>query len=189
MSLLSAEFETAIGLCAVLWSPLAIAGVCLPRANGSGATTRFSKTFVGATAAAPPEPVAVAMVRMTALLEGSGDDLQNIALDLTGVGDFELKVYDLARAIRPGETRTYGDLAKALGNIALSRAVGQALGANPCPIIIPCHRILGAGGRSGGFSAPGGLETKARMLTIERARTSAAPMLFDDLPVDFGRQR
>jgi methylated-DNA-[protein]-cysteine S-methyltransferase len=102
---------------------------------------------------------------------------------MEGVGDFEARVYAIARAIPPGSVRTYGDIARELGDLAAARAVGQALGRNPWPIVVPCHRVLGADGKVGGFSAPGGADTKLRMLTIERAQTSAEPSLFDDLPL------
>ncbi|BCW90382.1 Methylated-DNA--protein-cysteine methyltransferase [Alphaproteobacteria bacterium SO-S41] len=100
-------------------------------------------------------------------------DFADAPLDWSVVGAFERKVYDIARRIAPGETRTYGEIARELGDLALSRAVGQALGANPFPPIVPCHRVLASGGKTGGFSAPGGIETKFRMLEIERAH--AAP--------------
>ena len=180
-----AHFETAIGRCAVLWTASGVCGVCLPKTDLTADTAWMRRHFPAAVLAGPPSTVANAILRIQGLLNGSQDSLKDIDLDLGRVGDFEHKVYDLTREILPGQTRTYGELANALGDIALSRAVGQALGANPCPIIVPCHRVLGAGGKSGGFSAPGGLETKARILTIEKARTSDAPMLFDDLPVEF----
>jgi len=103
----------------------------------------------------------------------------DVALDLATVAPFNQRVYEIARAIRPGETSTYGQIAQAMGEPGAARAIGRALGDNPWPIIVPCHRVLAANGKPGGFSADGGLETKARLLTLERARTSPAPTLFD----------
>jgi methylated-DNA-[protein]-cysteine S-methyltransferase len=108
--------------------------------------------------------------------------LSAIAVDLGEASDFERQVYAAASAIPPGETRTYGELAAAIGAPEAAQAVGRALGRNPCPIIVPCHRIVGADGRSGGFSAPGGASTKLRMLDIERARRGSDASLFEQLP-------
>lgn len=180
-----ALFETAIGVCAVVWSPRGIAGVQLPESSERAARARLARLHPGATEAVPPEPVARAIADMTGLLDGKPTDLAELVLDLEGVGAFEARVYEFARAIAPGATATYGEIAQSMGDPGAARAVGQALGANPFPIVVPCHRVLGAGGKSGGFSAPGGLATKARMLNQERARTSPSPMLFDVLPVAF----
>ncbi len=87
----------------------------------------------------------------------------------------------MARQIPPGETLTYGEVAARIGEPGAARAVGTALGQNPFPIVVPCHRVLAANGRTGGFSARGGVATKMRMLSIERARTGSAPTLFDAL--------
>jgi len=100
-------------------------------------------------------------------------------LDLDGVPEFNRGVYDIARTIPPGQTLTYGDIAKRLGGVELSRDVGQALGHNPCPIVVPCHRVLAAGGKPGGFSANGGVATKLKMLAIEGAPVNHTPSLFD----------
>jgi methylated-DNA-[protein]-cysteine S-methyltransferase len=91
---------------------------------------------------------------------------------------FHRRVYEFARTIAPGRTMTYGEIAAHLGDPTAARAVGQALGANPFAIIVPCHRVLAAGGRAGGFSAPGGVDTKRRLLEIERARIGNEPQLF-----------
>ena len=98
---------------------------------------------------------------------------------MNGVPEFHQRVYAIAREIQPGRTLSYGEIAARLGDPSLARAVGQALGQNPFPIVVPCHRVLAANGKTGGFSAPGGVSTKLRMLEIERARASAIPTLFD----------
>ena len=102
-----------------------------------------------------------AIDRIVDLLAGKPDDLTDIALDLDGVPEFNRGVYDIARSIPPGKTLTYGDIAKQLGGVELSRDVGQALGRNPCPIVVPCHRVLAAGNKPGGFSARGGVDDQA----------------------------
>ena len=120
-----------------------------------------------------------AIDRITNLLAGEPDNLTDIPLDLDGVPDFNRGVYEIARTIPPGKTITYGDIAKQLGGVELSRDVGQALGRNPCPIVVPCHRVLAAGNKPGGFSANGGVVTKLKMLEIEGALVNHTPSLFD----------
>jgi methylated-DNA-[protein]-cysteine S-methyltransferase len=102
---------------------------------------------------------------------------------MDGVPPFERRVYEVARTIVPGATLAYGDIAARLGAPGEARAVGQALGHNPFPLVVPCHRVLAAGGKVGGFSANGGIATKLRLLSIEGAQTSSAPPLFEKLPL------
>jgi methylated-DNA-[protein]-cysteine S-methyltransferase len=118
----------------------------------------------------PPQPVRHAIDAIVALLRGEPSDLSSIALDMRGVPEFHARVFAIARAIPAGETRTYGSIATQLGEPGAARAVGQALGRNPFPIIVPCHRVLAAGGKVGGFSGSGGNATKLRMLAIEGAQ-------------------
>jgi methylated-DNA-[protein]-cysteine S-methyltransferase len=135
----------------------------------------------GAVEAPPPAFVESAIAAVVRLLSGERVDLSSIDVDLDGAPEFDRLVYAAARAIPAGETLTYGELAAKIGAPGGAQAVGQALGRNPCPIIVPCHRILAAEGKSGGFSAPGGAETKLRMLDIEGARRGSEPALFDRL--------
>jgi methylated-DNA-[protein]-cysteine S-methyltransferase len=123
--------------------------------------------------------VQAAIARIVELLDGKPVDLTDIELDLDGVPEFNRGVYEVARTIPPGKTMTYGDIAKRLGGVELSRDVGQALGHNPCAIVVPCHRVLAAGGKPGGFSANGGVSTKLKMLAIEGAAVNHTPNLFD----------
>ena len=102
-------------------------------------------------------------------LQGQPLDLCEVRLDMAHLSEFHQRVYALTRAIAPGQVRTYGDMAQALGGKGLARAVGQALGLNPFAPVVPCHRVLAAGFQSGGFSATGGAHTKLRMLQIEGA--------------------
>jgi methylated-DNA-[protein]-cysteine S-methyltransferase len=107
---------------------------------------------------------------MTALLRGERLDLSFVALDLEAVPEFHRRVYEITRTIQPGATLSYGEIALRLGERDAARAVGQALGRNPFPIVVPCHRVVASGGKTGGFSAPGGAATKLRMLAIEGER-------------------
>jgi methylated-DNA-[protein]-cysteine S-methyltransferase len=174
-------FETAIGLCGVAWSQAGLTGVMLPLMEGGDPRSWMTRRHPQAIEAAPPPAVAAAITGMQALLRGEKRDLLEVALDDAGTAPLNAQVYAIARAIPPGETLTYGDIARRLGDVSLSRAVGQALGANPWPIVVPCHRVLAAGGGKGGFSAPGGADTKLRMLEIEGALSP------DTLPLFGGR--
>ena len=176
-------FETAIGTCAIAWGDRGITGVSLPDETLEALRSRLAARYPSAAEAKPPATIARTIERIQAHLEGKPDGLGDIALDDRELSEFSRRVYGAARSIPPGATRTYGEIARELGDVALSREVGQALGRNPFPIIVPCHRVLAAGGKTGGFSAPGGIDTKFRMLAIERAKTDNTPSLFDDLPL------
>jgi methylated-DNA-[protein]-cysteine S-methyltransferase len=172
-------FPTAIGACGVAWSADGIVAVGLPEADADRLRRRLLRAAPhGSPETAPPAAVADAIARMVALLDGGDDNLADVKLDLAGVPDFHRRVYAVARAIPPGATRTYGDVAAELGDLAAARAVGQALGRNPVPIVVPCHRVLAAGGRLGGFSARGGTATKLRLLDLERVHARGVPTLF-----------
>jgi len=175
-------FDTAIGRCAIAWTTLGIAALQLPEASDAATVARLRRRHSGFAKAEPPPAVARAIAAIVALLEGKASDLAGIALDMGPVPAFNRQVYEIARRIPPGRTRTYGEIATELGDRALARDVGQALGQNPFAIIVPCHRVLGANGKVGGFSANGGVETKIRMLTIEGAQLGSKPTLFDSLP-------
>jgi len=174
-----ALFDTVIGRCGLAWGDRGLIGVQLPEATPGAAWARLRKRFPDAVEVEPPPEIDVVIDRIRDLLAGGRDDLADIVLDLEGQSAFHLRVYAIARAIPPGETSTYGEMARAMGEPGGARAVGKALGENPWPIVVPCHRVLGSSGSMGGFSAPGGSTTKARLLTIEKAKTSAAPTLFD----------
>jgi methylated-DNA-[protein]-cysteine S-methyltransferase len=175
-----ALFDSPIGRCAVAWNARGIAGVLLPEARELATRRRMQRRFPQAREAAPPPDVQLVVDGIVALLRGEASDLSAANLDMDGVAPFERRVYEVARTIPPGATLTYGEIAARLGERGLARDVGRALGRNPFPIIVPCHRVLAAGGKPGGFSANGGITTKLRMLSIERARTSHAPTLFED---------
>ena len=168
-------FDTALGRCAIAWRPGGIVSVELPGADDAATRRRILRSRPGAVDAPPPPGVAAAIDRIAHLLAGEPDDLATVALDMTDVPEFHRRVYDAARAIPPGETLSYGAIAERIGERGGAQAVGQALGRNPFPIVVPCHRVLAADGSLHGFSAPGGTATKRRMLEIEGA---TAPALF-----------
>jgi methylated-DNA-[protein]-cysteine S-methyltransferase len=172
-------FDSAIGICGIEWGPRGINGVQLPMGDEDKTRARIRQRHADIEEAEPTAEVKVAIGRIVDLLAGKPDDLLDIPLDLDGVPEFNRGVYDIARRIPPGKTLTYGDIAKRLGGVELSRDVGQALGRNPCPIVVPCHRVLAAGNKPGGFSARGGVSTKLKMLAIEGAAVNHTPSLFD----------
>lgn len=177
-----ALFDTAIGRCALVWRGGLVAGAALPEATDEEARASLARRFPGAVEADPPPFAADVIARITALLAGAEPDLGGIRLDLDGSA-FERNVWRAARRIPRGEVRTYGDIARDVGAPGAAQAVGIALGRNPAPILVPCHRVLAADGRSGGFSAPGGVATKFRILEIEGARRPGEPELFESLPL------
>ncbi len=175
-------FDTAIGACGIVWSAHGIAGVQLPEANAQATRARVLRRYAGAREATPPEDVRCAIDGIVALLHGEPRDLSDIAIDDDAISEFNRRVYAIARRIPSGATMTYGEIAERLGDKSLARAVGQAMGENPTPIIMPCHRVLAAGGKPGGFSASGGVVTKLRLLSIEGAEPNG-PTLFEHLPL------
>lgn len=177
-------FETAIGACGLAWRDERIIGVFLPEPTAKATLARMAARFPDAAESEPPAWLSGTIAGITALLNGEPVDLSDAPLDLDRAPPFHRRVYELARRIPPGRTMTYGQIAEQLGEPReAARAVGEAMGRNPFPILMPCHRVLAANGRPGGFSAPGGLETKLRMLAIEGASLGEAPTLFDDLPL------
>jgi methylated-DNA-[protein]-cysteine S-methyltransferase len=160
-------FDTAIGRCGVAWSDRGLVGVQLPEAGDTATRERMLQRFPAAAERPPPPQVRLAIDGIVALLQGEPSDFSEIALDMEGVAPFHRRVYEVARTIPPGKTLAYGEVAARLGAAGAARAVGQALGHNPFPIVVPCHRVVAAGGKIGGFSAHGGPATKRRMLAIE----------------------
>ena len=177
-----ALFETAIGTCGIVWGARGIAGVQLPETDAGATRRRVNRRFPVAREGRPPPHVQRAVDGIVALLAGEKRDLTDIVVDDSGLPEFNRRVYANVRKIPPGSTMTYGDIAERLGDKSLSRDVGQAMGENPTPVIMPCHRVLAAGGKTGGFSASGGVVTKLRLLTIEGAQPGG-PTLFDNLPL------
>ena len=173
-----ALFDTAIGRCGIAWSARGILRLQLPERDDAATTARLTRGMEGAAASEAPGPVRMAQASIRRLLDGERTDLCDVALDLEAEPEFNRRVYAATRAIPPGETCSYGEIARALGEPGAARAVGHALGLNPVAILIPCHRVLAADGSLHGFSAAGGLLTKQRLLEIERAQAAGTLPLF-----------
>ena len=164
-------FETELGRCAVRWSETGITRVLLPdpaRLQGP--------SYEGGIAV--PEFVRRAIEGMQSVMAGTAVDLGDVPLDEAGLDDFRRAVYAATREITPGSTRSYGEIARAIGRPDAARDVGVALSRNRYPIIVPCHRVVAANGALTGFSAPGGLDTKRRMLELEGAPGYGQQVLF-----------
>jgi methylated-DNA-[protein]-cysteine S-methyltransferase len=174
-----ALFDTTIGRCGIAWSGRGVVALQLPEAGDEATRTRMLRNRSGIAEATPPPSIRKAIEAIQALMRGEGTDLSFVELDLEGIAEFNRQVYEIARKIPAGETLTYGEIARRLGDVQLSRAVGQALGLNPVAIIVPCHRVLGADRKPGGFSGGGGVQTKLKMLSIERAHIGGTRDLFD----------
>lgn len=171
-------FETVIGWAGLAWNDAGLIGAHLPEADAGIARASFKRRIPGIVEAAPTPAITAIATDIQALLRGEKPDLLDAQLDLTRVSDFNAKVYAIARAIPPGETLTYGDIAVQLGDKRLAQQVGQALGQNPWPIVVPCHRVTAANGKLGGFSARGGVDTKIKLLEIEGAKAVGQRDLF-----------
>ncbi len=164
-------FKTPVGRCTLAWKAAGVVAVQLPESSIEASKVRLRRRFPDAVPALPPPRVRKAIASIVRLLDGGRDTLATIPLDLTACSPFHRRVYELARTIPAGETWTYGTLAARAGSPKAARAVGQAMARNPFPLIVPCHRVTGAQGWAGGFSAHGGVDTKFRLLRIEGART------------------
>ncbi len=173
-----AIFDTTAGHAGIVWNERGIAGVQLPESSERAVRARIGRRFADAVERQPPVHVANAIERMRALLRGENADFADTPLDESGLSAFQRTVYAITRAIPAGTTLTYGDVAARAGTPRDARAVGQALGANPFPIIVPCHRVVAADGRMHGFSGPGGTTTKLRLLEIEGYEAVRGPSLF-----------
>jgi len=171
-------FDTPIGRCSIAWGPNGVVGVGLPEPTDLRAEVRFRRRFPDARRGKAPQGLASAIERIAALLGGAKSDLTDVEVDWSQVSEFDRSVYEVARTIPPGKTITYGEIAKRLGDPLAARAVGGSMGNNPYPLVVPCHRVLAAGGKLGGFSATGGVEVKRKILVIEGA-LEAPPTLFD----------
>ncbi|MCO5080035.1 MAG: methylated-DNA--[protein]-cysteine S-methyltransferase [Rhizobiaceae bacterium] len=173
MALSWCVFDTAIGWIGLGWTERGIARLLLPQRDRDAMERKLAA--VGGTPAIPPEWVAGVIERLRRYAAGEVVTFDDIPVDLAGVDDFRLAIYDAARELGFGVTTTYGALAATAGHPGLARETGAALGQNPVPIIVPCHRILAAGNKIGGFSAPGGSATKEKLLAMEGVRVGPPP--------------
>jgi methylated-DNA-[protein]-cysteine S-methyltransferase len=160
-------FDTAVGTCGIAWSDRGIAGTQLPERDAAATRARLQQRFPNATEAEPTPAIADTIERIVALLRGERVDLRDVTIDMATIPDFERDVYVAAREIPAGATTTYGEIAKKIGHPMQARDVGVALARNPFAIVVPCHRVVAANGKTGGFSAGGGVETKLKLLGIE----------------------
>ena len=165
-----AMFETALGPCGIAWSDAGVTGFQLPEHDADGTRRRMASRFPEAVEAVPPPYIQQGIDAVVALMRGESVDLAFVRLDFDGVPEFHQRVYEVARTIPAGATFTYGEVARRVGDPGAARAVGQALGRNPFAVIVPCHRVTAAGGKTGGFSASGGAVTKLTLLAIEGAQ-------------------
>ena len=176
-------FETPVGRCGIAWNARGVVGVQLPERDAGATRSRLLRRYPEASEMPPPSAIEDVVTDITALLGGAARDLSTVALDLDGVPAFHQRVYAVARTIPPGAVLSYGEVAERIGDREAAREVGEALGQNPFPLIVPCHRVIAAGGKTGGFSAAGGVVTKLRLLDIEGAEPGTKPTLFDRLPL------
>lgn len=173
-----AVFEAVIGWAGVAWADKGLIGAYLPEPDPQTVRTAFARKFPGSVEAAPPPAIASVIGQIVALMRGEKVDMSDAPIDLGRVPKFNAKVYEITRRIPAGETLTYGQIAVQLGDKLLSQQVGAALGRNPWPIVVPCHRVTAANGKLGGFSARGGADTKLKLLAIEGAQAAGPPDLF-----------
>jgi methylated-DNA-[protein]-cysteine S-methyltransferase len=164
-----ALIDTAIGTMGLGWTPKGVARFALPAADSAFTARRIARDAEAA------DPDQALVRRIVAYAEGEHIEFDDIPLDLDGQPDFHMQVYADILKLHWGETTTYGEIARRLGDVQLSRAVGQALGHNPIPLIVPCHRVLAANSKTGGFSAPGGVTSKLRMLALEGVHVGPPP--------------
>src|SRR6185437_6531604 len=172
-------FDTAIGRCGIAWNAHAIVAAGLPEADDDKLRARLLRRCPGATDQAPPPVVRRDIDGVVALLAGGTAELSDVARDMDVVAEFNRRIYEMTRSIPLGATITYGEIAARLGGgPELARDVGTAMGQNPFPPIVPCHRVVAAGQKAGGFSARGGVNTKLRLLAIEGAQVEGTLPLF-----------
>ncbi len=167
----TAIFDTALGCFGIGWTDKGLARVLLPGEDPAIMWERLGRD--GAKPGEPTLSISALIHRIEDYADGEPVDFSDSHLDLQGIPAFHRRTYDLLLQVKWGETLTYGELARKLGDVGLSRAVGQAMGANPVPLIIPCHRVLASNGKPGGFSAPGGALSKVKMLALEGVEVGA----------------
>lgn len=182
-------FDTPIGCCGVAWSDAGLTWLQLPEEDRAATRARLlakvpSSPRAMASAARTPPWVKDAIARVREHLGGKPQDLTRVPLDVSRVTPFTAKVFRAAQSVPAGRTATYGELAGLVGSPGASRAVGRAMATNPFPVIVPCHRVVAAGGGAGGFSAYGGLVTKEKILKLEGGTlaSSKQPSLFAGEP-------
>ena len=170
-----AVFETVLGFMGIAWSEKGLTRLCLPQKSRDSIERRLLRFDGAIMSGESPQWVRDLIEGIKAYTAGETVAFDQVPVDLRGVDDFRHAIYDAARKLAFGEVTTYGELAKRAGHPGLARETGAALGANPVPLVIPCHRIMAAGGKIGGFSAPGGSATKEKMLGLEGVQIGPPP--------------
>lgn len=174
-------FDTAVGRCGIAWGDSGIIGVQLPEVREIETRRCLFRLYPDARELPPPRSVETAIDNIAALLRGEGADLSGATLDLSGIPAFNARVYAFTRTIPRGETRTYGEVAACIRASGAVRSVAQAIARNPFVIIVPCHRVLEAGGYADKISPNGGSISKRRLLSIEGGGSPSSKTLFDVL--------
>jgi len=174
-------FDTAIGRCGIAWGALGVIGVQLPEAREIDTRRRLFRLYSEAREQRPPPNAEMAIEGIVALLSGRHSELADVALDMTLISPFNQRVYQFARTIPRGETRTYAEVATALRASGAVHSVAQAIGRNPFMIIVPCHRVLETGNYADKISPNGGVISKRRLLSIEGAHATVSKTLFEVL--------
>jgi len=174
-------FDTMIGRCGIAWGDSGVIGVQLPEAREIETRRRLFHLYPEARELRPPLNVELAIDGIVALLRGKAADLSEVMLDMTGIPAFNARVYQFTRTIPRGETRTYGEVASSLRATGAVHSVAQAISRNPFMIVVPCHRVLEAGGYADRISPNGGTISKRRLLSIEGANMTFSKTLFDVL--------
>jgi len=167
-------FDTALGQMVVGWTGTGLSRLVLPGETPAQMTERMARAGYSEAADGQHDLIA----RVVAYAEGAADAFVDVPVDLSGVAPQSRRIYEHIRGLAWGQTTSYGAIARWLGDVALSRAVGAAMGANPVPLVIPCHRVLAADGRTGGFSSPDGVRTKMQMLALEHAASPTGQFSF-----------
>ena len=170
-----AVFETALGWIGIGWSANGITHLQLPEKDRSATEARLLARGASRETGTPPLAIQSVIDALIRYASGEHVDFSQTPVDFAGVDEFRLSIYEQARQLAYGTTTTYGGLCDAAGHPGLARETGEAMGSNPVPIIVPCHRVLAAGGKMGGFSAPGGVFTKRRLLDMEHAKPPSPP--------------
>jgi len=174
-------FATMIGRCGIAWGDSGVIGVQLPEAREIETRRRLFHLYPEARELRPPLNVELAIDGIVALLRGKAADLSEVMLDMTGIPAFNARVYQFTRTVPRGETRTYGEVASSLRATGAVHSVAQAISRNPFMIVVPCHRVLEAGGYADKISPNGGTISKRRLLSIEGANMTFSKTLFDVL--------
>jgi methylated-DNA-[protein]-cysteine S-methyltransferase len=174
-------FETAIGPCGVAWTEDGLTRVQLPQASRTATEQRLRKRPGNAGPELPSPPIRRVITDLQSYMLGDRVEFAGVPIDWGNLNAFHRRIYDVTRALAWGETASYGEIARRAGPPVVARAVGQAMSRNPVPIIMPCHRVLAAGRKIGGFSAYGGAVTKERLLALEGVRLSADEPLLPGL--------